>query len=297
MFSFDIVINIIPLIIGMKEILNDNKLQFKIRNIIFISLYTFVIMFLMYYLNYILGLMINILWVFLFIILKFISRKYVDIRNDCYSILDNNCKNELLLMQYKKRVHEDKNHILIIRGMLDDSKNALHEYIDSLIDDDDNLNNEMIVELCRIGNVGIKNFLRAKISKIISLNANLELYVSEDVINIKSDSSVKELNNLYTILGVLLDNVIDSISMCKTKLVSIAIYVKNGRVYFELANSYNGNIEIDKLGDGKYSTKGANHGVGLSLVKNIVLNSDKYKLESFILDDFFVQKLEIKINE
>ena len=174
MLSFDIVIKAIPLIFGMKEILNDNKLKVKIKNIIFISLYTVVMLFM--YFNNVLILMSIIILLILFIILKFIRSKYVNIRNDCYSILDNSCKNELLLMQYKKRVHEDKNHILIIRCMLDDSKNALHEYIDSLIDDEDNLNNEMIVELCYIKNIGIKNFLRAKISKIISLNANLELY-------------------------------------------------------------------------------------------------------------------------
>lgn len=295
MLNLDLV-NLATIIIGVYYVINGNKLIIKIKNIIFISLYIVLIALLSYF-NHALILIIDIIMIFLIFIKKFIRGKYNGIRNEYYNALISNYNNQLLLTSYKKRLHEDKNHILIIRGMTNEKEDTLNEYIDSLIDDKDYLDNNYVAELCNITNIGIKNFLNSKISKILKLNASLELYVSEEIKNISYGNDINELNNLYTILGVLFDNIIDSISLCDIKLVSVTIYISKGNLYFELANSYKEKVDIEKLGDGHYSTKDNNHGVGLSLVNNIITKSDIFNLKSFIAYNFFVQKLEIKINE
>lgn len=291
MLNLDLV-NLATIIIGVYYVVSGNK----IKNIIFISLYIVLIALLSYF-NHALILMIDIMMIFLIFIKKFIKGKYNGIKNEYYNALTSNYNNQLLLTNYKKRLHEDKNHILIIRGMTNEKEDTLNEYIDSLIDDKDYLDNNYVAELCNITNIGIKNFLNSKISKILKLNASLELYVSEEIKNISYVNDINELNNLYTILGVLFDNIIDSISLCDTKLVSVMIYISKRNLYFELANSYKEKVDIEKLGNGHYSTKDNNHGVGLSLVNNIIAKSDIFNLESFIVDNFFVQKLEIKIKE
>lgn len=284
-------INLIALVFGIVEASDSIKL----KNIMFIALYIIVIT-LFLHVNYLLILIIDIILGIILFCRKTIKGKYKGIKKEYYDTLINNYRNESLLVDYKRKVHENNNHMLIIKGMLGE-KDTLCEYVDSLIDDKLNLDSALVTELCYINDIGIKNFLSSKLSKILSLNAKLELHISEEIKNVQYVNNVKELNNLYTILGVLLDNIIDSVKVSKTKLVSIIAYVSKDKVYFELANTYNSKIDLEKLGNGKYSTKGSNHGVGLSLVKKIVKSSEIYNLETFILDNFFVQKLEIKIKK
>lgn len=290
MASF-ILINLIETIFGIEKEADDIKL----KNIIFMSLYIIIVT-LFLHVDYLFILIIDFIFGIVLLFRKYIKKKYKGIKKEYYDALINNYKNENLLVDYKRKVHENKNHMLIIKGMLGE-QDTLCEYVDSLIDDNVNLDNDIVTDLFYINNIGIKNFISTKLSKILKLNGKLELYISEEIKNINYDNNLKEIDNLYTILGVLLDNIIDSIKISNDKLVSIIAYVNDDKVYFEFANTYNGEIDLEKLGNGKYTTKGNNHGVGLNIIKKIVSNSEIYKLDTFILDNFFVQKLEIKIKK
>ena len=61
-----------------------------------------------------------------------------------------------------------------------------------------------------------------------------------------------------------------------------------------ISNSFKGEIELDKIDEEGYTTKGKNHGVGLSLVKEIIDSSEKLEQNRKIIKDYFFQYLYIK---
>jgi two-component system sensor histidine kinase AgrC len=81
----------------------------------------------------------------------------------------------------------------------------------------------------------------------------------------------------------------------KEKLVSVQFYIQRNVMHAEFANTFSNFIDLDKINNAGYSTKGSEHGVGLSLVKKIVKQNKEFKIEQNIFDKFFVTHLMITI--
>ena len=104
-----------------------------------------------------------------------------------------------------------------------------------------------------------------------------------------------DYNDISVAIGVILDNIIDAVRLQKEKLVSLNIYLEDEKLHFQCANSYDGEIDVDKIFRMGYSTKGANRGVGLSLVKDIIENNDIIDCKPLVIDNFFMQDIIIKV--
>ena len=61
-----------------------------------------------------------------------------------------------------------------------------------------------------------------------------------------------------------------------------------------ISNTYNKNVDINKVGKKGFSTKGSGHGFGLSIVKDIAKNNDK--IETYSDPDEKMYKQEIIID-
>lgn len=203
-----------------------------------------------------------------------------------------------LLTNYKMQIHENKNKLLMIKGMLDEPKEEIIKYIDDILNEyNDNKNkyNVWLTELKYIPMPGIRNFMNYKLIKLKDLGAKIEIFISSDMEKLNYKSLInKEYNQLTTILGVIFDNMIDSIKENEEKLVSINIYIENDEVHGEFVNNFSGNINLERLNEIGYSTKGEKHGIGLALVAKIIKNNERFKCEPKIIDNFFVQHVTIK---
>jgi two-component system sensor histidine kinase AgrC len=62
-----------------------------------------------------------------------------------------------------------------------------------------------------------------------------------------------------------------------------------------ISNSLGKILEIEKINDKGYSTKGKKHGYGLSLVNDILKESKKITSETSITGSIFKQTVKIKI--
>ena len=195
------------------------------------------------------------------------------------------------------KIHENKNQLLLIRGMVKKSNNKLLKYIDNLLElNDSNVDNNYLSLLDRINIPGLKNFINYKLMVLRKINSQIELYVSEDVSLINIDViSDNDYYNMTTIIGVLLDNIIDCLSNQKDKLVSIIIYVDNDSLCFKFANNIEKDVDLELIYNKGFSTKSSKRGVGLNLIKDIVDTSKKFECNTSIVDNFFVQDVIIKI--
>lgn len=206
-----------------------------------------------------------------------------------------------LLSSYKMQVHENKNKLLMIRGMLDCSKKDIQKYIDNILQEIDANKNSVSywsAELRYINSAGIRNFINCKLIQLKKKGAKIEVFVSSELENIDITLlNEKEYSQLTTILGVILDNMIDSIINTDKKLISLNIYIENGEVHGEFVNTFSGEIDLNRLNEIGYTTKCEQHGVGLSLVTKIIKKNSRFECTPSIMDDFFIQHLIIKIRD
>jgi two-component system sensor histidine kinase AgrC len=204
---------------------------------------------------------------------------------------------EGLLTEYKSFIHEYKNKLIIIKDLASPRNKELHDYINSILNVKASDKYNYLMDIKNIPIPGIKGLINYKLIKMKELNIETEVYVSESVANLKNNSlDIKEKNNLYTILGVILDNAIEASLESTEKLVSLHFFLEDDNINIILANTFK-NINLDELEEKGYSTKGENRGIGLYLVKEIIKHSNTIKKETSIINNFFVQKIIIKMTK
>ena len=209
-----------------------------------------------------------------------------------YSDITNN-----LLEEYRVISHEQKNHLLIIRGMLDETNKELVDYVDNLLDKQVGFKYEWIGDLNHLPLSGLKGLINYKLIEMEALGIATDVSISKEVSKTKLNKlSTKQKDNLYSIMGVYLDNAIQAAKDSKKKEISLEVYKEKRNVIVVLANTYKGKIEINKIDNYGYSTKGKNHGVGLHIVKRIIEEETIFTQSRDLFDEYYVQKLKIKLS-
>ena len=216
-----------------------------------------------------------------------------------YDILLKNLNEyENLLDLQRVSNHENKNQLLVIKGMVDKGEGNTSEYINSIIDTQYKDNDAIIYKTNRIPSGGLRGLIYYKIltmkeKKIIS---NLDVDRSLNELNF-DNIPIKTNQELCKIVGVFLDNAIQAVSELKKKEIDIYLKYENDELYIKVSNNYSGVIELDKIDSSGYTTKGKGHGYGLSLVKSIIRENDCFKNDREIHGKMFSQIIRLKINE
>ena len=210
-------------------------------------------------------------------------------------------KTEALLSfmsKYEKIIDEDRvtrhqllNDLLVLKSISNKNSKEYNNILDELIDKFTNKG----IKIKNIYNLpsGLKGFFYYKLygldDKGYDININVSKSASNSLKNIKYDDFV----SLYKIVGIVLDNAIEASSKTNKKYILIDIYEQND-IIIEVSNSYKGKIDIDKINDKYYSSKGKNRGLGLYIVNNIVKNNENILNEQTINNGIFNTKITIK---
>ena len=96
-----------------------------------------------------------------------------------------------------------------------------------------------------------------------------------DLIDLDEDLVIK----ICKILGVFLDNAIEAVKGLKKKQIAVEMYAIDNDLCIDITNNFKGNLDINKISEAKYTTKGDGHGYGLTLV-NQIINDEAGKLEN-----------------
>lgn len=219
------------------------------------------------------------------------TSKYQQLAN--YSDVTND-----LLEEYRIVAHEHKNQLSAIKNMLEDNAPDISDYIDTLLEKRGKLKYYWIEQLNHLPLSGLKGLINYKLMEIESKKLDVNINVSKEVTKTNLPKlTIKQKDSLYSIMGVYLDNAIQAAEVSKKKEISLEIFKENKDVVIIIANTYNGKIDLEKIDEYGYSTKGKNHGVGLHIVKKILEEESVFSQNRNILEDYYVQELRIHLEE
>ena len=287
------------------ELFYDNKITFE--NIIYplIIIFTLVIATVESHMNLPLPLVLitNIIMAIIFISIiitsKTIELKYEKISHKYETSISSLKEYEVMIDKFRVDTHENKNEFLTIRNMLKDKnkKEDVVKYIDKLIDNKIKDNDKIMKKTAKIPEGGLRATIYSKLCLMDKLKIKYNLNISRevrttDLIKLDEDLVLK----ICKILGVFLDNAIEAVKGLKKKEISIDVYTLDGKLCIDITNNFKGSLDLDKISNAKYTTKGDGHGYGLTLVNNLLEEEpNRLENEKSINRDTFTQTLKIKM--
>lgn len=194
--------------------------------------------------------------------------------------------------------HEIKNEFLVVRAKLLDSQDneEVISYIDEILKDKITVKQEKYAKFGYLP-PGIKGLCYLKVqeaeNKGIQASINISKKVKEFDINCLTLSQQRDLAR---ILGVFLDNAKEASYVSNNKQMGVEIYFdKDKELKFIISNTFENEIDINRIGKVVFSTKGNGRGHGLMLV-NYILESNKiFQIKTDIKNNVYIQNLSIKL--
>ena len=194
-------------------------------------------------------------------------------------------------------IHETKNELSTIRSKIKDkeSEKDIMKYIDSIIGDKVSGDMSKYSKFKYLPSNGLKGFFYYKFTEAERKGINVSVNISKQIENsFLGKLDTKDFKDLARILGVYLDNAIEASSISENKKLGIEIYLINENINIIISNTYANEINKEKIGNEKFSTKGEKRGHGLLLVKRILNESKIITSENEINSNLYIQKIRIK---
>ncbi len=188
--------------------------------------------------------------------------------------------------------HDFDNLIATIGGyVISDDMTGLRKYYYQLENDCKSVNTLCTLSPEIINENGVYNLLIEKFEKAEELDVkiNLEIFLNLQELNIP-------IYQFTRILGILIDNAIESASQTDEKVVNI--YLKNenwnNRQLVIVENTYNNKeVDIDKIFEKNFTSKETHSGLGLFKVRQIIKRNKNLNLFTSKNAFYFKQQLEI----
>lgn len=196
--------------------------------------------------------------------------------------------------------HETKNEFATIKCKLQDKEDSkiIIKYIDSVIGEKEKANSIKYSKFKYLPSNGLKGFFYYKFIEAEKKGINVSINISKQIENtFLKDIETKDFKDLARIIGVYLDNAIEASSTSEDKKLGIEMYLIKEKIEIIITNTFNNEINLDKIGKESFSTKGKHRGHGLLLVNKILSENNMFEAKNEIRDNIYIQSLKIKDNK
>lgn len=191
--------------------------------------------------------------------------------------------------ELRKFKHDFQNIMLSLDQVLkDNDSKQLKYYYDSLLHEEDDLNNVKsgsITQIQSIDNDAIRGLVIQKFFSAKAKDINLHFELDQKHYSIKPNISI------VRILGVLLDNAIEHVQESDDKNITCAFFKTGNTLEITIDNKVNEKININQIFDCGYSTKKDHTGFGLTNVQDLVNHSQDLFLDSKIIHNHLMMTL------
>ncbi len=293
-----ILMNLVVLINKFRSIINnifDKLKNYKFLSVILcIFLVSIIIIDFKYFISFSKRIYFGniVLLMILIVFLITIIVNYIKVKKEIRKteiLLDFMSKYEKIVDDNRMSRHELLNDLLMLKSIKDKKSKEYDDLIDELID---KFSNKGI----KIKNIyklpsGLKGIFYYKLYGLEELNININ--VSNGI-----TSKIKKLNrseyaSLYKIIGIVLDNAIEASKKSKDKFLLIDVY-KDKSIVIEVSNSFSGYVDLEKINNKDYSTKGKKRGLGLYIMKKISEESSIIEVNQSVDGNIFITKIVVK---
>jgi len=205
-----------------------------------------------------------------------------------YQLFYNNTLDSIIgdLRRFK---HNYNNNLAVISGYIALKKwEDLSKYTNEIITTSANVSNKDQLLTLNIKNAGVLGVLASKLDYADEKGVDLKIYVADEV----SEINMK-ISDLCEMLGILIDNAIESASESQSKTVRIHISKHRNIISFVIENTTKEKPDINKIFENGYSTKGTGRGLGLFIVNKIINKTKNATLNTYSTEQIFKQELTI----
>lgn len=198
--------------------------------------------------------------------------------------------------EIRKFKHDFNNIILGLEGYITSNEVNNIKLRDYFYNNIKNLNTKIELDnivLSHLNNIKVPSIKNLLTNKIISAQNNdfkVNISVEDEIDNFY----VNEMQ-LSRILGIFLDNSLEAgLELDNNRFIELIILKANKTIVIQITNTFkNTNLDIDKINESGYSTKGENRGIGLSSA-NDTISKHNMILNTRIEDNLFKQILTIE---
>ncbi len=172
-------------------------------------------------------------------------------------------------------------------GNIQEIEKNIHGLIDEF---DENIDRKMnlTVQMANIRISEVKSLLYKKITEIQKKGIDFQMEVMYPV----EETGMKPLD-LSRALGILLDNAIEAVEHIQGDIFLVISAQANG-IHIILDNTVDQDIDISKIYEDGYSTKGRGRGTGLPSLRKILEKYPETSLITEIKSGRFIQKISIQ---
>lgn len=235
-----------------------------------------------------------VIFVFLTLIYVICNKFQRDALEDKYNqMMDYVSKYEKIINEQGKKNHEYNNQLMVLKGYVN-KPDKLEEYLNLLISEHKCGQNYTVKQLGYFPDGGIKGLIYHKLSKMEENEVKPYLYIDQNIKNVFEEKfDINTYRDITKLLGVFLDNAIEAAKEGEPKEVELEIKNKDKYILITISNTFSRNIDVSQVGKKGFSTKGAGHGFGLSIVKDIAKNNSNIETFNDIYNNKFKQTIMI----
>lgn len=237
--------------------------------------------------NVIIIIMIMLIFIYMLKVIKYDQLKS---RNDVLY----ECMKNIESYQEKQdlKIHEYKNQLSKITAITTDEK--IIDKIEEILDVDLTADTYLLGKIKNIPKGELKSLIYYKLLVAKRENVNISIDISSDLTDENYEFNKRQEKSLSHLIGISFDNAIEAARDSKERELFLGIYETSVGMTFSITNTFSGNIDLDKIGQLGYTTKGENHGKGLHFMKKIVENKIGLYTRTTISNNYFTQKIIIK---